>query len=327
MQTSTAIRNYLVHTTGIQLGFLTDQNFDILPLYLLHRFEMVEGTLFNKSVIFAIDKGLVKLTPYDIKRSLETIFNKLMKPVIYCTPAISSTERNRLMQYGVQFIIIGKQMYLPEFLIAIEDRVEKSARKDEPFAPATQFAFLYLLNNSPVETTMEGLAEKLNYSKMTVTRIFDELNDKGIFTAFNSGRRRLLRYSEDRKTAWEQGKKYLINPVTDTKFINLNTQRLKDEFLESGITALSHLSMLSDDAKKTIACSRDSFQRLLSENRIIIIDFEEDAERKLEIWRYDPKKLSSEAIIDKFSIYAILKDNPDERVQQALSRMIEEIKW
>ena len=162
---------------------------------------------------------------------------------------------------------------------------------------------------------------------MTVTRIFNELNDKGIFTAFNSGRKRLLRYSEDRKTTWEKGKKYLFNPVIATKFIKLDPQRLTDEFLESGITALSHFSMLSDDDKKTISCSKDSFERLLHENRITIVDFEEDAERKLEIWRYDPKKLASGAIIDKFSLYAILKDDPDERVQQALSRMFEEIKW
>jgi hypothetical protein len=47
----------------------------------------------------------------------------------------------------------------------------------------------------------------------------------------------------------------------------------------------------------------------------------------IEIWRYDPKLLSINGVVDKLSLYLLLNDDINERVQGELQQMMEEIKW
>ncbi len=69
---------------------------------------------------------------------------------------------------------------------------------------------------------MEGLPEKLNYSKMTVTRILTNVNDRGILTVLTQGEEDYFGILGTEK-AWEQGEEVLNKPLA--KFTNSHTQR------------------------------------------------------------------------------------------------------
>ena len=47
----------------------------------------------------------------------------------------------------------------------------------------------------------------------------------------------------------------------------------------------------------------------------------------IEVWKYDPALLSETGVVDKLSLYLLLKDYEDERVQIELDNMIKDIAW
>jgi hypothetical protein len=50
-------------------------------------------------------------------------------------------------------------------------------------------------------------------------------------------------------------------------------------------------------------------------------------EVEVEVWKYNPALLSESGVVDRLSLYLLLKDYDDERVQIELEHMIHEIKW
>ena len=50
-------------------------------------------------------------------------------------------------------------------------------------------------------------------------------------------------------------------------------------------------------------------------------------ENEIQVWKYNPKMLSTEGVVDKLSLYLSLKDNEDERIQIELERLINEMSW
>ena len=48
---------------------------------------------------------------------------------------------------------------------------------------------------------------------------------------------------------------------------------------------------------------------------------------ELQIWGYDPKIFTDKKIVDVASLYASLKEENDERIEQALEEVLREKKW
>lgn len=53
----------------------------------------------------------------------------------------------------------------------------------------------------------------------------------------------------------------------------------------------------------------------------------EDSNKQVavEMWRYDPKRLSNNKEVDELSLALSLKDNEDERVQDAVDKMLRKL--
>jgi hypothetical protein len=57
------------------------------------------------------------------------------------------------------------------------------------------------------------------------------------------------------------------------------------------------------------------------------IPYKEEQTNELQLWRYNPKLITSEDYVDPLSLFLCFKEEPDERVQMALEEMMEKIKW
>ena len=86
----------------------------------------------------------------------------------------------------------------------------------------------------------------------------------------------------------------------------------------SGETALAEYTMLNPPNVKCYAASSISKWNATLSNSIYSL--EEQA--AVEVWRYDPRKLSQSAEVDKLSLAASLQDNMDERVEEAVEEML-----
>jgi len=53
----------------------------------------------------------------------------------------------------------------------------------------------------------------------------------------------------------------------------------------------------------------------------------ENALVRIEIWSCNPHLLGDDRMVDPLSLYLSLRNSSDERVQQQLEQLIEEIKW
>ena len=60
---------------------------------------------------------------------------------------------------------------------------------------------------------------------------------------------------------------------------------------------------------------------------ILRITDKQFGENEIQVWKYNPKMLSTEGVVDKLSLYLSLKDNEDERIQIELERLINEMPW
>lgn len=95
----------------------------------------------------------------------------------------------------------------------------------------------------------------------------------------------------------------------------------------SGLEALSSLSMLNPPTNMIRAMSKEDFQDLE-------LTIEKDADLirdndfvELEIWNYNPKLFSKNGLVDPASLYACLKNEKDERVEQALEVVLGSNEW
>ena len=50
-------------------------------------------------------------------------------------------------------------------------------------------------------------------------------------------------------------------------------------------------------------------------------------ESGVEVWKYNPRLLTETGTVDRLSLYLLLKDYDDERVQIELENMMNEILW
>jgi NADPH-dependent 7-cyano-7-deazaguanine reductase QueF-like protein len=97
--------------------------------------------------------------------------------------------------------------------------------------------------------------------------------------------------------------------------------------LIAGLNALSELSMINSPGYPVVAISQNQF----SNQKIDIIknkDLINDAQLvELQIWDYDPKHFSENNHVDILSLYASLKEETDERIEQALEEVLRGEPW
>ena len=111
----------------------------------------------------------------------------------------------------------------------------------------------------------------------------------------------------------------LQNPVKKTVYVP--KELIDDQLLESAYTALSEHSMINDSGLIYYATDKISDWSNKSTSNL------EDSNKQVavEMWRYDPKRLSNNKEVDELSLALSLKDNEDERVQDAVDKMLRKL--
>jgi hypothetical protein len=86
--------------------------------------------------------------------------------------------------------------------------------------------------------------------------------------------------------------------------------------------------MISADATPVYALSMSAFQAAVEEGELQRYSKGESDAIEIEQWIYAPAVISTDGKqVDDLSLYLSLRDSPDERVQGALTDMIEAMQW
>ena len=299
-----------------------------LPLFLRERYAVFSTRLFGRKSLVALEtEGWESGTPGEYGKHEEGFKAKLGEPVVLVLPVLPSYARNRMVQMSIPFIVPGNQTFIPNSLVDLRERFPqpKPARRDT-LSPAAQCTLLcHLLRGPLAEISLKDIARKTQYSPMMMTKVKDELEAAQICKVVRSGRSMVLHFTASGLPLWESAKLRLATPVKKTRWVQW--ERRLEPALLAGMSALSRLTMIGDDRLPTYALPLAAFQSLLEKGLCVGSRDAENAAAKLEVWSYNPQLLTDGETVDPLSLYLSLRSSADERVQQQLEQLIEQMKW
>jgi len=294
--------------------------FQQLPLFITASFTIQETSIYEKRICLLIAKNLENVpSPDQLSKQMVFVRQKVGFPVVYVFEKIVSYNIKRMIQKGINFIIPGKQLFIPALVMDLRT-MPKTLQKDaERFTPLAQFLILYHLQKKPLDNfTAKQLTDKFIQPYRSISRSVNNLAELGL-CRLTGGKEKHLQFVAKGKSLWEQAQAFFQNPVELILFTE-NTLDNKQACL-SNINALSHFTMINDENKRYYAIGKTNAKNITVETN------KQDGDNRIELWRYNPYPLSDDGFVDKLSLYLLLKDDTDERVQGELERMINQMQW
>ncbi|ETZ24318.1 hypothetical protein [Pedobacter sp. V48] len=326
---------YIKDTLGLEMEILRfpKRKLDDIPAYITGTFDFVGARLYGKEFYLAYPKENI-----DTKvKQLENHFDRLwaaLGMVVLVLPDISIRTRQTLIEKKINFIVPGKQLFLPELLIDLrEEFITKQLRRNnDKLLPSAQLIILYhLLYNKQndwriAEHSFKEVAGRLGYTPAAISKAVESLVQLEIASVVGDKEKYIdfhlhgieLWNDIDKRRLW-------TNPVLKRMYLPLRPKVFR---FRSGETALAEYSDMNPSRMHYYAVGKDEFYQLK-----LNFEFEEnpdyDSEVCLEVWKYDPKILANGLnmdlpVVDPLSLYLSLRDTHDERVEMALDNILEE---
>jgi hypothetical protein len=249
----------------------------------------------------------------------------LHEDIVLVLPMLPSYVRNRLVKQRIPFVVPKTQMFLPMLMIDLREQFPKSNDRIRPTLSAvSQLVVIYqILRGSLDETPLGQIASRLGYSAMAISKAQDELQTAGLCEAIRTWRTVSLHFKQRGKNLWRQAEPLLTTPVRRKIWIRWGQPRARA--VVAGTTALSKGSMLAEDRVPTYAMRDRNLTAALDKGEVFGCGGAEEAEARMEAWKYDPWVLAGEEIADRCSLYLSLRQSGDERIQKEIRFLIDGI--
>jgi hypothetical protein len=200
------------------------------------------------------------------------------------------------------------------------------SRQKKSLQPAAQFIAFYSLQKE----SLEGLSEKeivqrTGYSAMTVSRAVRELSRLGV-ASIPKRKEKRLHFELKGRGLWEKLLPHLRSPVKRKLLLVDKTVSVTGAL--SSFSALAGYSSLVPENRPFYAIGMEQYNALVTTGAIKEVPDDRES-AVIEVWRYDPALLSRNGlVVDPLSLYLVLKEDQNERVQGALEEMLEEhVSW
>ncbi len=327
------VLKYLNEVLGINVTAnpIAKSNQGQLPMYLIEIFNLYNINLFNTDVVFAELKNEEGLSILQIEKQLQQIHKQLNKIVVIVLENIKAYNRKRLIEKQINFIVPGKQMYLPDLLIDLRESYPRDNAQKETLIPSAQLLIIYQilsddLNWKIQEHPFKDIAQKFGYTPMTITKAINNLKSHSLIDVIGA-KEKFIRFRYDKKALWEKLKKdnLFVNPVIKTVYVDEKPKGLS--LLKSNISALSTFTDLNPSNQAYYAIEKDEFYRLQKSNQLVNQNPSE-GKYALEIWKYKPLSIiSNMTVVDPLSICLSMQDKSDERIEMALDQVLKRYIW
>lgn len=297
-----------------------------LPLYLRERYDILSSKIFGRRTLLAFARA-GDASPGEYQADASQLQAALGDSVVFVIESLSSHDRHRLVHHRVPFIVPASQTFIPMIFMDLRERQPlPRSEKVKKLTPAAQRLILYHLQKSHLEEiSMKLMASKIGYSLNMMSKVKSELESAELAEAYRVGKTVVIRFTQQGRELWEAARPFLSSPVKKKYWVQW--EKPAYPALLSGISALSHKSMLSDDPIPTYALWYKTFQQNLELGLFHGCRTPDEADLGLEAWRYNPLITGEDHVVDPLSLFLSLQDDPDERVQQQLEKLIHEMPW
>lgn len=319
-------KKYLFENLGVSLSIEKWRKEQSLQLFLRDLYSFHECQLLDEPCLVMEVRDEQELSPATIRKHIRQIKDMWQHGVIYLHPSISSYNRKRLIENKISFVVPGNQMYLPLLGIDLREHIKGGRAVKQKISPSTQAVILFVLYNWPQNRLIPSqLAGQLNYSPMTLTRAFDEIEAAGLGDVEMESRERVLRFDVEKRSLWEKALDLLRSPVgRRIKILALHDAL---PLTLAGESALSCSSMLGEPPHPVYAVNTEEWKMMQSTGEVTELIIHEPGSIEIEIWKYAPNLFAKDGIVDPLSLFLSLKNTKDERVETALETLMEKFQW
>jgi DNA-binding MarR family transcriptional regulator len=319
---------YLTRITGDTpwIEPMQDQLVSTLPLYLRQRYEFFRADLFGRRCVLARENSPTgELSPTEYGHEVIQLKQRFQEDVILVLMKLPSYVRNRLVRQRIPFIVPGTQMFLPMLMIDLQEQFLKSNDRMRPTLSAvSQLVVIYQILKEPLDEIPLGqIAARLGYSAMVMSRAQDELQTAGLCEVNRTWRTVSLHFTTRGKDLWQQAEPLLTTPVRHRIWIRWGQPRARAVL--AGTTALSRVSMIEGDRVTTYAMRDKHLADAMEKGEIFGCGGPEEAEARMEAWKYDPWVVADGDVADRCSLYLSLRQSSDERIQKEIRSLIDGI--
>lgn len=295
--------------------------YDNIPFGLAGAYDFFKVNILHQNFLLAgIGENEEDLPPTVIAKQRDVLQRLTGLIPIFVFKNLISYLFPRYTKKDLNVIVADKHLFLPAiFLIAGKEK--GNATTTETKIP-NLFQLLVLFNlereNLDGMTTRE-IAKKLNVSYATANRCVRWMMEQG-FIELKGLKEKSIEFLYERKELWEKALPFLSTPID---FVVYTPELgVAEKSLISEQNALAEYTLLNGGPYR-VAVSKEVYGELKAKH----ICWDQFGEAGVEVWKYDPMLLSDTEIVDKLSLYLLLRDYDDERVQIELENMMNEIVW
>ncbi len=326
------LRNYLEINLGIQLEVIpvSKQELNRLPMFIGEIYTVYQVKLFNNDFLLIQYKDADGFSISQLENHFNLLNQKLENKLVLLVENLSSLNRTRLIEKGINFIVPGKQMFLLDLGIDLREINQnwRHKKKSEKLLPSAQVLLLYhLLRGSdqwnPESASFTQLALKFNYTKMAITKAVDNLVYHELCKVEGT-KEKYIRFIGDKGQLWQVALPLLVNPVYKRIYVDEMPEGM--HLLQANESALPEYSDMNPSQQKYYAIEKGEFYDL-QKNGQLKNPNDYEGMFCLELWKYNPailtEGISIQNNVDPLSLYLSLRDIHDERVEMALKNITE----
>ena len=189
----------------------------------------------------------------------------------------------------------------------------------EEILPSAQMLLLHFIYGGAQELSTSQAAKDLELTPTSISRASRQLEEMGLLHIRKVGVQRIMQSEDSPKTLFQKAGDKLLNPIKRTVYIP--KELVGTELLESGYSALAEYSMLNTPNVRCYATERISQWKDVMSNSLQ----NSQVQVAVEMWRYNPRKLSARNVVDELSLALALREDADERVEEAVEEMLNEL--
>lgn len=319
-----AVETYLKENIDNQITIKEWGDIQKIPVFLrsIYKFYTMEVLGTRSILLEIIDKAPGVDSIQKHINSIEKITNQ---QIVLYYKEITRYRRKSLIENNIPFVIEDGQMFLPFLGLHLKNTGAYVEKKINKFTPSAQIAYLYFLYNKETIINITEFSKVLGWNLMTASRALNELYNAKLITydlGGTTGRSKYYKRIAD-PDYFEKAIELFRSPVKKVVYVRKAPQR---SYI-AGLEALSKLSMINPPKYKVRAIN----QEYLSNRDLEIIKNEDIIKDEnlveLQIWEYNPKLFTKKHVVDTMSLYASLKEENDERIEQALEEVLRGEIW
>ena len=308
---------YLNKVLGIEVVYMNGK-FEHLPNFIATRYRLQRVSMNGQGVIFLYPKTELEQVEV-LKKQIARIQRNENLPVVLVLNELSFRQKEYLIREKIPFIVEGRQIYLPFMALYLQERCNAEKKPREEMLPSAQMLLLHFIYGGAQELSTSQATKDLELTPTSISRASRQLEEMGLLHIRKVGVQRIL-YSEDSpKMLFQKAGDTLLNPVKRTVYIP--KELVGTDLLESGYSALAEYSMLNAPNVRCYAAERISQWKEVMTNSLQ----NSQVQVAVEMWRYNPRKLSTRNAVDELSLALALREDADERVEEAVEEMLNEL--